>query len=218
LAAFEQGAVMQRRFCARSIAIVGTVLTVTPATYAFVEQANAQAMQGSGFNEFDSRWAFATPFAASGLNADSNVAGISRQAFTAPLGSGTVGLLVESGRDGAGSGGIPGNLFGTMLASPLPQRQGWFANLANPDWRTSVFASYHSAPITGLFNGLYTTASFGITGISTAPPAFSGLPNFTSGNDVVGVTARAGVGLQLTPSVTVEGSVSWTQVPNSAFR
>jgi hypothetical protein len=207
---------MQLRFCARSIAIGGIFLTATLATCALVEPANAQAQQSNGINEFDSRWGFATPFTSAGLNADSNIAGISRQAFTAPLGSGTVGLLVESNRDNGA--GASSNLFGSMLASPLPQRQGWFANLANPDWRTSVFASYHSAPITGLFNGLYTTASFGLTSISATPPAFSGLPNFTSGNDVVGMTARAGVGLQLTPSVTVEGSVSWTQVPNSTFR
>ena len=210
---------MQRRFCARSVAIGGIFLTAALATGAVIQPACAQAQLNNGFNAFDSRWAFTTPFTSSGSNADYNVAGISRQAFTAPLGSGTVGLLVESSRDnGAGAGGVSGSPFGPLLNSPTSLRQGWFTNLANPDWRTSVFASYHSAPSTGLFNGLYTTASFGITGISAAPPAFSGLPNFTSGNDVVGVTARAGVGLQLTPSVTVEGSVSWTQVPNSTFR
>ena len=68
-----------------------------------------------------------------------------------------------------------------------------------------------------MFNGLYTTASFGLTDFRTNLPGLSGLTNF-SGNDLVGVTASAGVGFQLTPNISVEGSVSWSQMPSSTFR
>jgi hypothetical protein len=213
---FEEGATMQWRFCARSAAIGAIFLTVALATAVVVEPARAQAQQLGGFNEFDSRWALA-----SGLNADSSFApGSNRQAYTAALGPGTVGLFVESsGRDaGAGASGISGNAFSPLLAFPTSQRQDWFANLANPDWRTSIGGIYRSAPATALFSGVYTTASFGMAGVRTNPLAFSGLPNYSAGNDAVALTARAGLGVQLTPQISVEGSFSWTQMPASTFR
>ena len=88
--------------------------------------------------------------------------------------------------------------------------------MGNPAWRTSVFGSYKSDVNGGLFNGLYTTASFGLTDFKANLPGFSGL-NF-SGNDLAGVTASAGVGFQLTPNISVEGSVSWSQMPSATFR
>jgi hypothetical protein len=216
---FEQGAVMQGRFRSRSIAIGGIFLMVTLTAGVLIEPAHAQAQQADGFNASAPQWALTNPYLFSGLNAGSNIAtGTNQQAYTAPFGSGTVGLFVESNvRDGgAGASGTSGNWFGPLLVSPTSQREDWFANLANPGWRTSVFGSYKSAPNAGLFNGLYTTAGFGVTSIRTNPSGFSGLPNFS--NDVAAVTARAGLGLQVTPQITVEGSVSWTQVPASTFR
>jgi hypothetical protein len=206
---------MQWRLRARSIAIGGIFLTVTLATGALTERANAQAQQTSGFSEFDSRWALA-----SGLNAGSNFAGSSQQLYTAPFGSGTAGLSVESiGRDGgAGVSGISGSAFSPLLAFPTSQRQDWFSNLANPDWKTSIVGTYRSGPETGLFNGVYTTASFGMAGVRTNPLAFSGLPNYSAGNDAVAFTARAGLGIQLTPQISVEGSFGFTQMPASTFR
>lgn len=211
---FEQGAEMQRRFCSRSIAIGGIFWMVTLATGALMERAHAQAQPLIGFNALDPQGAFARPYMSSGWNTGN------QPAYTATFGSGTVGLFVESsGRDAAaGASGISGNLFGPLLYSPTSQRQDWFANPGSPDWRTSIFGSYKSAPDTALFNGLYTTASFGVTSIRTNPSGFSGLPNFSAGNDVVGLTASAGLGLQLTPQITIEGSFSWSQVPSSAFR
>jgi hypothetical protein len=120
-----------------------------------------------------------------------------------------MGLLVESNvRDGAG--GPSGNLLGPPLFS---QRQDWFAAMGNPEWKT-ISGNYKSNP--ALLNGIYTTASFGVTDFRTS--GFSGLPNFSGGNDMVGVTARAGLGFQLTPQITIEGSVGWTQLQGSAFR
>jgi hypothetical protein len=204
---------MQRRFCSRSIAIGGIFLIVTLATGALMERAHAQAQPLIGFNALDPQWAFARPYMSSGWNAGN------QPAYTATFGSGTVGLFVQSNvRDGAGASGISSNLFGPLLFSPTSQRQDWFANLGSPDWRTSIFGSYKSAPDTALFNGLYTTASFGVAAIRTNPLGFSGLPNFSAGNDVVGLTASAGLGLQLTPQITIEGSFSWSQVPSSTFR
>ena len=206
---------MQWRFCARSVAIGAIFLTVTLAAGALVEPARAQAQQVNGFNEFDSRWALA-----SGLNAGSNFAGINQQVYTAPFASGTVGLSVESsGRDGgAGVSGMSGNAFSPLLAFPTSQRQDWFSNLASPDWKTSMVGTYRSGPDTGLFNGVYTTASFGMAGVRTNPLAFSGLPNYSAGNDAVAFTARAGLGIQLTPQISVEGSFGFTQMPASTFR
>jgi uncharacterized membrane protein (UPF0136 family) len=206
---------MQLRFCARSIA--GIFLMVGLATGAAMGSARAQAQPQpvSGFNEFDSRWALA-----SGLNPASNFAGINQQVYTGTFGSGTVGLSVESSsRDaGAGPSGLPGSAFSPLLAFPTSQRQDWFSNLASPDWKTSLVGTYRSAADTSLFSGVYTTASFGMAGVKTNPLAFSGLPNYSTGNDAVAFTARAGLGIQLTPQISVEGSFGFTQMPASTFR
>jgi hypothetical protein len=204
---------MQLRFCARSVA--GSFLMVILATGAAMGPARAQVLQPvSGFNEFDSRWALA-----SGLNPASNFAGINQPIYAAPFGSGTVGLSVQSSsRDGgAGPSGLPGSAFSPLLAFPTSQRQDWFSNLASPDWKTSLVGTYRAAD-TSLFNGVYTTASFGMAGVKTNPLAFSGLPNYSTGNDAVAFTARAGLGIQLTPQITVEGSIGFTQMPASTFR
>jgi hypothetical protein len=209
---------MHWRSCTRSTAIGGILLAATLATGALIAPAHAQMQQVDGFGAYAPQWALGNPYMFSGLNAGSSMAtGINQQAYTAPLGSGTVGLFVES-NGGAGAIGSGGNLFGPLSASPTSLRDDWSANLGNSAWRTSVFGSYKSAPNTELFNCLYTTAGFGVTSIKASPPGLPGLSNFTAGNDVVGVTARAGVGLQLTPQISVEGSFSWTQVPGSALR
>jgi hypothetical protein len=203
---------MQLRFCARSIA--GIFLMAALATGAVMELAHAQAQQASGFSEFDPRWALV-----SGLNAGSNIAGVNQQVYTSTFGSGTLGLSVQSsGRDNApGASGISGNAFSPLLAFPTSQRQDWFSNLANPDWKTSFVGTYRSAD-TSLFSGVYTTASFGMAGVRTNPLGFSGLPNYSAGNDAVAFTARAGLGIQLTPQISVEGSFGFTQMPPSTFR
>ncbi len=192
---------------------IGLGLMMALATSASI--APAQAQQLNGFNALEPQWALGNPFMSSGFSAGSSFAtGFNQQAYTAKLGSGTVGWLAESG--GGGAGGISGDLFGPQFASPTSQRQDWFANLGNPAW-SSISGSYKSAPDTTL-NGLYTTASFGMTSIKAYPSGFSGLPNFAAGNDAVALTARAGVGLQLTPDISIEGSVGVTQVQTPAFR
>ena len=213
---FEQGTMMHWRFGSRLLAIGGISLTVVLAAGALIERADAQMQQlNEGFNAFDPQWALGNPFMSSGFGLGSNIAvGINQQAYTARLGSGTVGLSVES----YGANATAGNFLGPALAFPTSQRQDWFSNLGNPASFTSVVGSYKSAPDAALFDGLYTTASFGITSISTNPTGFSGLPNFTAGNDAVGFSAKAGLGLQLTPQITIEGSVGVTQMPTSAFR
>jgi hypothetical protein len=206
---------MHWRFCWRSIAIGGISLVVTSATGWLIAPASAQAVQGSAFNAFDPRWALASPYTFSGFNTGSNfAAGINQQAYTATFGTGTVGLFVESNVRGDAAGATAGNFFGAPSAFPT-SRQDWFASLGDSAWRTSVVGSYKSAPDAGL-NGLYTTASFGVTSFKTE--GFSGLTNFSAGNDTVAFTAGAGVGLQLTPQISIEGSVSWTQVPSPTFR
>ena len=196
-------------------------------TGALIEPANAQAQQVDGFtiggravDEFYPQWA--KPYISSGFNAGPNIAtGSNQLAYTAKFGSGIVGIFVESNvrDDGARASGTAGNFFGPLSGSPTPLRQDWFGvNLGNPAWRTSIFGSYKSEPGAALFNGLYTTASFGVAGIRTNPSGVAGLTNFSAGNDVVGLTASAGLGLQLTPQISVEGSFTWTQVPTSTFR
>jgi hypothetical protein len=219
---------MHWRSCSRSIGVGGICLAAL-ATGRLAEPANAQAMQqvngsqasgsqasgsqASGFNALDPQWAFANPFISSGFGAGSSMAtAINQQATTAPLGSGAMGLFVASNAGGAN--GISNSLFGPLQTS---QRQDWFANLANPASFTSVVGSYKSAPDAAL-NGLYTTASFGVTTFRANPLGYSGLPNFSAGNDVSAFSARAGVGLQLTPQISIEGSVGFTQGPASTFR
>ncbi len=67
-----------------------------------------------------------------------------------------------------------------------------------------------------MFDGLYTTASFGVTNFKTNP-SFPGM-NFTGNNDLTAVTASVGAGLQLTPNISIEGSIGFTQMQNSNFR
>jgi len=204
---------MQWRSFSRSIAIGGICLMTTLATSAVVAPAHAQAQSVTGFNPFDPQWAaLANPYTPFGFNAGLNMApGTNQQAYTAKLGSGTVGLFVESG-------GISGNSFGPQFVFPTSERQDWFTNAGDPAWRTSVVGSYKSNPNAALFGGLYATASFGVTSIRTNPSGLPGLTNFYAGNDAVGVTASAGLGLQLTPQISVEGSFGYTQVPASTFR
>jgi len=204
---------MQWRSFSRSIAIGGICLMTTLATSAVVAPAHAQAQSVTGFNPFDPQWAaLANPYTPFGFNAGLNMApGTNQQAYTAKLGSGTVGLFVESG-------GISGNSFGPQFVFPTSERQDWFTNAGDPAWRTSVVGSYKSNPNAALLGGLYTTASFGVTSIRTNPSGLPGLTNFYAGNDAVGVTASAGLGLQLTPQISVEGSFGYTQMPASTFR
>ena len=202
--------------CSRSIAIGGICLMATVATAALVEPAHAQQMQQvDGIRAADEIYPlWAKPYLSPGFNAGSYTA--SQQVYTTKFGAGTVGLFVQSdGRDaGAGMSGSSGNFLGPLFGGPTSLRQDWVgASLANPAWRTSVFGSYKSEANAGL----YTTASFGLAGIRTNPSGFSGLTNF-SGNDAVGLTASAGVGVQLTPQISIEGGFTWTQVPASTFR
>jgi hypothetical protein len=201
-------------FCARSVAIGSVCLITTMATGALVKPADAQEQQASGFNAYDPRWALVTPYMFSGFNTGLNMAdGINQQAYTAKWGSGTVGLFVASN---AGSdGNISSNFFGASPAFPT-SRQDWFTSLGDSTWRTSVVGSYKSVPDTAL-SGLYTTASFGVTSFKTNPN-FTGLTNFSGGNDGAAFSASAGVGLQLTPQISIEGSVGWTQAPSGTFR
>ncbi len=201
----------------RSMAVGGGCLMFVLTAGAPVEPALAQAQQLNGSNELYPQWLVANPYIANGFVAGSSFAtGVNQQAYATKLGSGVVGLFVES-NDGARANGISGNFFGASSTFPTSQRENWFSNLGNPAWRTSVFGSYKSDVNAGLFNGLYTTASFGLTDFKSNLPGFSGLTNF-SGTDLVGVTASAGVGFQLTPNISVEGSVSWSQMPSSTFR
>lgn len=211
---------MHWRFRSRLIAIGGIGLMAALAMGTSIKPAHAQAMaqtqtqtqQSNGFNALDPQWAFANPFMSAGFGAGSTMAtAVNQQAYATPLGSGTMGLFVESYNGGASA--ISSNLFGTL---PTSQRQDWFANLGSPASFTSVYGSYKSAPDTAL-SGLYTTASFGVTTIKANPLGYSGLPNF-SGNDVSAFSARAGLGLQLTPQISIEGSVGFTQGPGSTFR
>jgi hypothetical protein len=187
---------------------------------ALVGPTGAQAQQADGFgfwgtaNGFYPLWA--RPYIFSGFNG-SNFATGSNQ-YTTKLGSGTVGMFVESYGQGNGgwASGSSGNYFGPLFGSPTSLRQDWFA-AGDPAWGTSIVGSYRSEPNTAL-SGLYTTASFGLTSIRTNPLGLPGVTNFSTGNEAVGVTASAGVGLRLTPDITLEGSVSFTQMQPSAFK
>jgi hypothetical protein len=201
---------MRWRVCSRKVAVGGILVLASMAAMATMEPVQAQA-QSNEPNAFDQRWTLTGPFASWGLNSGFGANDISRQAFTTPFASGIAGLFVEANT--AGAGGPYGNLLGP--AFPTSQGQNWFSNFGNLDWKTSVFGSYKSDP--KLFNGLYTTASFGITDFKTNPLGYSGLPNFSGGNDAVAVTARAGLGLQITPQITIEGSVGFTQMQSSAY-
>lgn len=218
---------MQWRSGSRPMAIGGACVMFMLATSGLIAPANAQAMQqvngpqgtasqgaasqgtvsqASGFNALDPQWAFANPFMSSRFGLGPLATGVSQQAYATKFGSGTVGLFVESNAPNSS------NFFGALPVS----QQDWFTGLGDPAWRTSMFGSYKSDPKTGLFDGLYTTASFGVTNFKTNP-SFPGL-NFSGNNDLTAVTASVGAGLQLTPQISIEGSVSFTQMPNSNFR
>jgi hypothetical protein len=128
---------------------------------------------------------------------------VSQQAYATKFGSGMVGLFAESNAPSSS------NYFGTS-------QQEWFSGLGDPAWRTSMFGSYKSDPRAGMFDGLYTTASFGVTNFKTNP-SLPGM-NFAGNNDLTAVTASVGAGLQLTPNITIEGSIGFTQMQNSNFR
>src|SRR5271154_2647196 len=117
---------MQWRFRPRSFAIGGIFVMATSAAAALLEPANAQAPQFNDFNAFDQQWALARPYAAWGLNANFGATGINRQVYTAPFGSGMVGLFVDS--NAAGASGTYGNLLGPGTAFPSSLRQDWFAS------------------------------------------------------------------------------------------
>lgn len=233
---------MRWRLRSRSIALGGICLAATLATGARV---HAQAMQAvgagpasssaagststganatgsgttgsnaAGFNALDPQWAFATPF---GLN--STAPGVDRQGFTTKLGSGTVGLFSATNTQdyGARAIGSSGNYFDPLPFSSIAPSGNWFSSLGDSAWRSSVVGAYKSAPNDTLFNGLYTTASFGVTSFKTSPAGLPGLTNFTGGNDATAVTATAGVGFQITPQISIEGSVGFTQMQGSNFR
>jgi hypothetical protein len=216
----ESGAVMRWGFGSRSNGIGGVFLMLAMA--ALVEPAGAQAQQADGLglwgtsNGLYPLWA--RPYLFSGFNGSNLTAGSNQTGYTAKLGSGTVGMFVESYGQGNGgwASGTSGNYFGPLVGPPTSLQQSWFA-AGDPAWRTSIVGSYKSDLNSTLFNGLYTTASFGVTSIKTNPLGLAGPMNFT-GNDAVGVTASAGVGVKLTPDITLEGSVSWTQMQSSGFR
>jgi hypothetical protein len=197
----------------RSVAIGGICLMAGLAAGAPVNPAHAQMQQTGGFNALDPQWTLASPFMSAGFEAGSSpFGGFNQQAYTAKVNSGTVGVFLQSNSSATGPSG---DLFGPSSAN---QQANWFASMGDPAWKTStVFGSYKSNPDAAL-GGLYTTASFGVMTSKMNVSGFSGLPNFSADNNVAGVTARAGVGLQLTPQITIEGSVGVTQAPVSTLR
>jgi hypothetical protein len=206
---------MHRGFCSRSIAVGGICLTLAAAAVAPV---GAQAQQADGLGLWGtangSYPLWARPYLFSGFNGSSPTTG---SGYTTKLGSGTVGMFVESYGQGNGgwAGGGSSNYFSSMSGGPTSLRENWFA-AGDPAWRTSIVGSYKSEPNSAL-SGIYTTASFGMTTIKANPLGLAGLTNF-SGNDAVGMTVSAGAGVKLTPDITLEGSVSWTQMQPSGFR
>jgi hypothetical protein len=197
----------------RSIAIGGLFLAAALTTHARIAQAQAMQQVG-GFDAYDPQWAQASSSMSSGFAGFNDMSGIYQPAYLAKLSSGgTVGLYVSSSDSWRSGFGPSGNLFGAMGPSPL--QPNWFTGIGSGFSGSSMVGSYKSDP--AMFNGLYTTASFGVTNISANPSGFSGLPGFTT--DATAVTARAGVGLQLTPQISIEGSVGFTQMQqNSGFR
>ena len=205
---------MVSSFGMRSMAIGGLVLAAV-ATSARIAPVEAQAMQQvGGFDAYDPQWAQASSSMASGFAGFNDMSGIYQPAYQAKLSSGgTVGLYVSSSDNWTGGFGPSSNLFGALAPSPL--QPNWFTGIGSGFSGSSMVGSYKSDP--AMFNGLYATASFGVTNISANPSGFSGLPGFTT--DATAVTARAGVGLQITPNISIEGSVGFTQMQqNSGFR
>jgi hypothetical protein len=206
------------RVYAQAMQVVGSSPSASGAAGSNFTGSNSTASNANGFNPYDPQWALATPF---GFSAVSNLApGMSQQAYTTKLGSGTVGLFAATNTQdyGARAIGSTGNFFDPLPFSPIAQRGDWFSNLGNSAWRSSFVGSYKSNPNDALLDGLYTTANFGVTSFKTGPAGLPGLTNFTAGNDATAVTATAGVGFQITPQISIEGSFSYTQMPPSTFR
>jgi hypothetical protein len=179
---------------------------------------NAANSNSAGFNPYDPQWALAAPF---GFNAAAGMTpGIDRQAFTTKFGSGTIGLFAATNTQdyGARAIGSSGNFFDPLPFSNIARPGAWFSSLGDSSWRSSFAGSYKSNANNALLNGLYTTASFGVTSFKTGPAGLPGLTNFTAGNDTTALTATAGVGVQITPQLSIEGSVGFTQMQGSNFR
>ena len=51
-----------------------------------------------------------------------------------------------------------------------------------------------------------------MTSFKASPAGLPGLTNFTAGNDTTAMTVSAGVGYQISPNITIEGSVGFTQM------
>jgi opacity protein-like surface antigen len=206
---------MHWRVCSQSVAAHGICLMVIVAAGALAGPAHAQQQLnvGSAVDQSYPQWA--RPYLFSGLNAGSSFAnGSNQQAYTTRLGSGIVGLSVNSYSrdDGAGAAG---NYLAPSPVSAMAQRQDWFgSSFASPAWRTSVAGTYK----TDQNSPFYTTASFGVAGYKPNLSGLSGLTGFTAGNEATGLTASAGVGVQVTPNITIEGGFTFTQGPPSAFR
>lgn len=199
--------------CLMAMMAAGTVVHAQAmrATGSGAPSANSNA---SGFNPYDPQWALAAPF---GFNM---TPGVDRQVTTMKIGSGTLGLFSASNNQdfGARAIGSSGNMFDPLPFSSLAQPSPWFSSLGNAAWRSSFVGSYKSNPNDSAINGLYTTASFGVTSFQTGPAGLPGLTNFTTGNDATAVTATAGVGYKITPQITIEGSVGFTQMQGSNLR
>jgi hypothetical protein len=168
----------------------------------------------SGFNPYDPQWAMAAPFAF-------NMApGVDRQVSTMKVGTGTLSLFSASNNQdfGARAIGSSGNMFDPLPFSAMAQPSPWFSSLGNSAWRSSFVGSYKSNPKDSLIDGLYTTANFGVTNFQTGPAGLPGLTNFTQGNNAVAMTATAGVGYQITPQISIEGSVGFTQIQGAPLR
>jgi hypothetical protein len=130
---------------------------------------NAANSNSAGFNPYDPQWALAAPF---GFNAAAGMTpGIDRQAFTTKFGSGTIGLFAATNTQdyGARAIGSSGNFFDPLPFSNIARPGAWFSSLGDSSWRSSFAGSYKSNANNALLNGLYTTASFGVTSFKTGP-------------------------------------------------
>jgi opacity protein-like surface antigen len=205
---------MQGNVCSRSIADGGICVLTIVAALGLIAPAHAQQQlnvaAGSAADQSYPQWA--RPYLFSGFGSGLAAAS-SQQAYTGKFGSGMLGLSVNSySRDE--DAGAASSYLAPSLVSSMAQRQDWYgSSFANPAWRTSVVGTYKTEPN----SPFYTTASFGVAGYK---PNLSGLglTNFTTGNEATGMTASAGVGVQVTPNITIEGGFTFTQGPPSGFR
>jgi hypothetical protein len=173
---------------------------------------SASSSNTAGFNPYDPHWAMAAPFGY-------NTAAAGVDAYALKLNSGTVALYSATNTQdyGAHPIGSTGNLFDPLPFSSSIQPGAWFSGLGDSAWRSSVVASYKSN-LNDALGGLYTTANFGMTSFKTGSASLPGLANFTTGNDATAMTVSAGVGYQISPHLTIEGSVGFTQMQGSNFR